>query len=131
MDDLETTIRRYLVDYLADDTSLNDFTDWFIGATWNIEKEGTAEAKELAYAIDLALAEASSGLLALDELRVALLGLSQHVNLKLNSRNGLNDAIQAQMRAGSGAKTISLTSVRELLRQPAALVGTQSAVASW
>jgi hypothetical protein len=83
MKSLETTIRDQLVSYLTGDLSLDEFTAWLVGATWNIENVGEAGASQLAYAIELALAEHSSGLLSQDELRRDLLGMSQQVNLNL------------------------------------------------
>lgn len=79
MENLETTIRRHLVRYLAGQMSLDDFTDWFVGATWNIQKRGDVGAKQLVYSIELALAEASSGLLTVDELRTELRSLLNEV----------------------------------------------------
>lgn len=81
MEHLETTIRRHLVSYLAGDVSLDEFTNWLVRATWNIENTGNASARELAYAVELTLAEYSSGLLTLEELRAELHALSQHLHL--------------------------------------------------
>ena len=81
MKSLEATIRHQLVSYLSDDMSLDDFTSWLVSATWNIETMGVPDASQLAYAIELALAEHSSGLLNVEELRVELRSLSRQVNL--------------------------------------------------
>lgn len=83
MEPLESTIRRYLVDYLAGDTSLDAFVEWLVGIAWTIEETGDPAAQELVYSIQLALAEASSGLLTAKELRSELRALSQHVVLDL------------------------------------------------
>ena len=82
---LETTIRDQLISYLRGDLSLDEFTAWLVGATWNVENVGEAGASQLAYAIELALTEHSSGLLTVDELRRDLLGVSQQVNLNLTA----------------------------------------------
>jgi hypothetical protein len=79
VENLETTIRRHLVRYLAGQMSLDDFTDWFVGATWNIQNRGDVGTKQLVYSIELALAEASSGLLTVDELRTELRSLLNEV----------------------------------------------------
>jgi hypothetical protein len=83
MDRLEATVHRHLESYLAGNISLAEFTDWLVGTTWNIEQAADPEAVQLAYAIELALAEHSSGLLSLDELRDELRTISQHVNLQI------------------------------------------------
>ena len=86
MEPLETTIRRHLTRYLAGDTSLDAFIDWFVGVAWTIEESGGPEARELTYAIELALAEASSGLLTPQELRAELEALSRQPALNLDPR---------------------------------------------
>ncbi|HEU5323846.1 MAG TPA: hypothetical protein VFX28_23790 [Methylomirabilota bacterium] len=63
--------------YLAGESSLDSFDEWFTEATWNIHQDGDEAAKALAYAIELRLAEHSSGHLSdsqLDEELTALLG---------------------------------------------------------
>ncbi len=57
--------------------SLDAFTAWIVGASWNIENTGDVGASPLAYAIELALAEYSSGFLTLDELRSELRHISR------------------------------------------------------
>lgn len=86
MELLETTIRRHLARYLAGDASLDAFVDWFVGVAWSIEETGSPEARELTYAIQLALAEASSGLLTPHELRGELEALSRQPVLGLHPR---------------------------------------------
>jgi hypothetical protein len=85
MEHLETTIRRHLVSYLAGNVSLDELTNWLVRATWNIENSENAAARELAYAVELALAEYSSGLLTPDELRAELRALSQQLHLDVAS----------------------------------------------
>jgi hypothetical protein len=104
---LETTIRRHLVRYLAGQMSLDDFTDWLVGATWNIEKRGDAETKQLVYSIELALAEASSGLLTLDELRTEFRTLLNDVNISLLSQPQPQLAPGVSLQRSSTARTIT------------------------
>ena len=77
--DLESTMREHLESYLAGKETLGELTHWFVGATWDIEHDASEETRDLAYSVDLALIEASSGLLTLDELRAKLRDISQHV----------------------------------------------------
>lgn len=64
----EMTMRRHLIDYLDGRQSLAEFTDWIVGAVWEVERYGEPAAATLGYAIELALAEKTSGLLNQDEL---------------------------------------------------------------
>ena len=68
----EMTMRRHLADYLDGRISLAEFTGWIVGAVWEVERYGEPEAATLGYAIELALAEKSSGLLNLQELDAEL-----------------------------------------------------------
>lgn len=79
----ESAIRCQLGAYLSDALSLDDFTGWLVGTSWSIEKAGDAGASQLAYAIELALAEHTSGLTTRDELRQALRDLSQLADLSV------------------------------------------------
>ena len=83
MEALETTIRQHLVSYLAGEISPEDFTDWLVGMAWNIEHTGNASARELTYSIELALAEASSGLWTPDELHAELRALLEPATVSL------------------------------------------------
>ena len=49
--------------------SLDDFTAWIVGASWNIESTGDGAASQFAYASELALAERSGGFVTFDEFR--------------------------------------------------------------
>jgi hypothetical protein len=75
LEPLESAIRNHLVAYLAGELSLDQFTDWFVGASWNIDRSESPNAYELAAGIELALAEASSDLLSPEDLREELLKL--------------------------------------------------------
>jgi hypothetical protein len=107
MQDLETTIRRHLVNYLAGNSSLDEFTDWLVGATWNIEHAESTEARNLAYSIDLALAEASSGLLTLDELRTELSALVNQVTIRRPDQRLPLPAAGVSLQGGSKASTFT------------------------
>lgn len=72
MSSLKTSMQSHVLQYLFAEISLDDFTDWLVSATWNIDAEQDAEASSLAFSIERALAEASSGLLTPSELHTAL-----------------------------------------------------------
>ena len=65
-------LRQHLTEYLHDDVPLDDFKDWLVGATWDIDETGDPAAIELTYDIKLALAEHSGGRISENELRSEL-----------------------------------------------------------
>jgi hypothetical protein len=75
-------IREQLLVFLAQEQSLNAFNEWLTRNTWNIHLE-SAEVRELAGDVELALAEHSNGILSRDELRARLaeLIMSQRFNI--------------------------------------------------
>jgi len=68
-------LRNQLVRMLGNEVSLDDFEDWLVQRSWNIHQNSDLLAQRLAYAIELRLAEYSSGHLSNDELRKELLQL--------------------------------------------------------
>ena len=69
---LEQDLREHLAEYLAERTTLDEFKDWLVGATWDIDETGDETVTELVYEIKLALAEESSGFISERELRAEL-----------------------------------------------------------
>ena len=125
---LEATIRYRLISYLTGDISLDEFTAWLVGATWNIESTGDVDASQLAYAIELSLAEHSSGLLNLEELKSELRDLSRHVNLNLTPACPMEKTTDVRVHSGTGARTINPWN---LLPRSLSFAGTRSVAASW
>lgn len=79
---LEQAIHERLADYLAGVRRLDDFKDWLVGATWNVEQSQEPAAIDLTYEIKLLLAEHSGGYLTEDELRTEL-ALAARSNMAL------------------------------------------------
>ncbi len=77
MDPLAKAIRHHLTRYLAGDLSLNELQDWLVNATWSMEATASSDAVQLAYSVELVLAEFSSGFLTPDELRSDLLEIAE------------------------------------------------------
>ncbi len=73
----EMTMRRHLADYLDGRLTLDEFTDWIVGAVWEVERYAEPDAATLGYAIELALAEKTSGLLNRGELESELRTLAR------------------------------------------------------
>jgi hypothetical protein len=75
---LDLDIHNQLVSYLAGDSSLQAFRDWFDSSTWDMEETGAnQDALRLAGEVELRLAEFSNGHWTEDELRSKLLPLIQ------------------------------------------------------
>lgn len=66
---LDTEIRAQLEKYLGGTLSLPQFQEWFAVSTWDIDQSDNTQLKELAYKIELALAEYLSGHLPEAELK--------------------------------------------------------------
>jgi site-specific recombinase XerC len=56
-----TEMRTRLARYLSGEASLREFDEWFVPATWDVEKTRDQAAIDLAYEIILRLAEYSDG----------------------------------------------------------------------
>ena len=65
----ESEIRDWLARYLAGEIPLEDFEDWFVRRSWNMQEGSPEAAQKLASAIELRLAEHSSGHLTEEKLR--------------------------------------------------------------
>jgi hypothetical protein len=74
MESRKTVLLRSLTDYLAETISLDELKDFVVAATWQLPETESPDSKQLAYDIELALAEESSGYLTRDELREELRG---------------------------------------------------------
>lgn len=68
----ESEVRKKLDDYLRGRLDADAFEDWLVGHSWDMHKDSSPSAQSLVAAIELALAEHSSGHLALFELENAL-----------------------------------------------------------
>lgn len=78
MQPLDLEIRSQLAKYLAGQSSLSAFQEWFVPRAWNIEKRADPAAVELVHEIDLRLAEFSNGDWTEEELRSKLRPLAMH-----------------------------------------------------
>ena len=58
---MDFKIREYLACYLAGQLSLEQFDEWFVPATWDVDKTGDQATIDLTYEIILRLAEYSNG----------------------------------------------------------------------
>ena len=66
---LDTDIRTKLTEYLEGEINLVAFQEWFVPETWNIQNSQPAYILDLAYSIQLKLAEYTNGHLTENDLR--------------------------------------------------------------
>jgi hypothetical protein len=75
-------IKQHLTRYLSDESSLDQFEDWFLPATWNLKPDEGRLAYELAGQVSLAIAEHDNGHITLEELRDRFAALLSGVEAK-------------------------------------------------
>lgn len=80
---LSLEIRERLADYLSGAMTLEEFKDWLVGATWDIEACGDRDAIDLTYEIKLILAEQSTPREDEASLRTQLLPHVQQYHFKV------------------------------------------------
>jgi hypothetical protein len=85
MESRETALLRYLTNYLVGTISLTELKDFIVAATWQLPATESLEARELAYDVELALAEESSGYLTDDELREDLRTIRDRYTVKIHA----------------------------------------------
>jgi len=66
---LATMIESRLRAYLSREASLQEFEDWFVPSTWDVRNRQGETVRQLAYAIELRLAEYTAGHLTESELQ--------------------------------------------------------------
>ncbi len=81
-------IRQWLARYLHKSVSLDQFEDWIAQRSWDMQRDSSDEAQKLASAIELRLAEHSSGHLDERHLRGELLPLVTTYNATVHFGHG-------------------------------------------
>jgi len=77
-DSLSFEIRTKMYEYLAGAIPLSQFQDWFVRATWDVERSGDPDTAELAHEIHLLLSEFSNGDWTEKELHDTLMRMTVH-----------------------------------------------------
>jgi len=85
MDPLETAIRSHLDRYLAGALTLNDVQDWLVRSTLGMEETASPHAVQLACAIELVLAELTSGYLTPNQRRADLRNIADDAPLHVKT----------------------------------------------
>ena len=85
---LDLEIREKLAEYLVNQISLDQFQQWIVPATWDIEESNNSLASDLAHEIQLRLAEFSENHWTEGELRrlFSPLVVSYYVSIALGSQ---------------------------------------------
>jgi hypothetical protein len=98
----ESLVRRRLSSYVARKTSLGSFSDWFIPATWDIEKWAPERLEKLVNAVKGRLAEFDNGHWTESELRKELGTLLKESSIKEGIRKrktpAPRDMVEAKRR---------------------------------
>jgi hypothetical protein len=100
---LEPQIRKNLWNYLLGKSSLDEFKEWFIPASWDVEKSDDEKLIELVSQIKLRLAEYSSEAWSEPELKGQLIQLL--VNPVKMPRVQFYDGISSVMQQAPAAPT--------------------------
>ena len=79
----ETEIRGQLARYLVGEIPLDQFEEWLVQGSWDAHLDSEGSAQELAYNVELKLAEFSSGHLSEEELRRGLRPLLEYCTVRL------------------------------------------------
>lgn len=95
---LDNEIRDKLASYLLGWISLQEFEDWFVSASWNVNQSKSQAAINMVYEIELWLSEYSDGFRSEDELKNLLLPLIENYNVNIElfpcSESGSNVRVE-------------------------------------
>jgi hypothetical protein len=97
MNPLENEIRDKLGRYLLGKISLEDFKDWFVPASWNVDHSNNQAAINMVYEIELRLAEYSNGYWSENELQQLFRPLVENYMVEPEIDPGLHFSSSAQM----------------------------------
>jgi hypothetical protein len=98
---LELEIRDWLARYIDNTITLTAFRDWFVPATWDVERSGERGAEELSAEIELRFAEYSNGHRSEEELKDLLRPYVSTVTLNAsNIRSGSSTEAPVTLQPG-------------------------------
>jgi hypothetical protein len=81
---VEYQIRQWLARYLSNEISLDQFEDWLVKQSWNMHRDSDEASQKLASALELRLAEYSSGHLDEPALREELVPFVTKYNVPVS-----------------------------------------------
>jgi hypothetical protein len=93
---LDNGIRESLASYLLGEYSLEDFNDWFIPVLLDIDHSENQKAINMAYEIELRLAEYSNGYWNEDEFKQLIRPLVENYEIEVNISSGPKFSSNAQ-----------------------------------
>jgi hypothetical protein len=85
----ENEVRERLARYLRGEIALEQFEDWLVQRSWNMHRDSEPAAQKLVAAIELRLAEHSSGHLDEPSLRSELVPLVSRTTSEISFGGGL------------------------------------------
>jgi len=105
---VDYAIREKVAQYLTGGISLDQFEDWLVQSSWNMHRGSDAQSQKLASAIELRLAEHSSGHLSEVDLRAELSGFVTKyvINAFLNSAG--HQQLTAAISLGSSNEPVNV-----------------------
>jgi hypothetical protein len=89
----EHQIRQWLARFLHGEVSLDQFEDWFVQRSWNMHRDSDDASQKLASAIELRLAEYSSGHLSDEQLHNELLPFVTNYSATVHFGSDAQDVI--------------------------------------
>jgi len=97
----EHQIRQWLARFLHGEVSLDQFEDWLVGRSWNMHRDSDEAAQKLASAIELRLAEYSSGHLNDEQLRNELLPFATNYSAIVHFGSVLGPVVSSDAQSNS------------------------------
>lgn len=92
---LDNEIRDKLASYLLGEVSLDDFEDWFVSASWNVNQSKNQAAINMVYETELYLSEFSDAFRSEDELKNLLRSIVENVNMApISLQKGSNSQVE-------------------------------------
>jgi len=94
---LDNEIREKLADYLVGKISLEEFEDWFVSASWNIDQSKNQVAINMVYEIELWLSEYYNHFRSEDALKALLRPLVENYIIELSSGKHFSSSAQVSL----------------------------------
>ena len=94
---LDNEIREKLADYLVGKICLEEFEDWFVSASWNVDQSKNQVAINMVYEIELWLSEYYDNFRSEDALKALLRPLVENYIIEPEISSGLHFSSSAQV----------------------------------
>ena len=98
---LDNEIREKLANYLVGEISLEEFEDWFVSPSWNVDQSKNQAAINMVYEIELWLSEYFDNFRSEDELKALLRPLVENYNVYIELIPGIGLGSNARVEMWS------------------------------